>query len=435
MATLIVVMVLFFVVTMVAAYASRNIIFEQRTGANTYRSTQAIELAEAGLQWTLARLNGGLIDEACVPDDGGASSFRDRYLSFAAGDVRQSAIGAGSADPDWFATCVWDSDAADWSCSCPVASPAPPASAGEPGVRGAFRVRWGPAPMGVVPARAGAIDVEISACTVFNDACLVRDGGAGVINEGRAIIRQLIYQTGLSITLPVAPLTARGGVTATGLTVTNSRIGDSGITMHLGGTVGGSVNLNTLAGNALGSTASTLAGDAALDPGPLGGTKPVSGADRFFSMVFNMSVATARAQPGVLMLGDCGGGCSSTDVLDGANENPGRSIWVDGDIDIDADLGSPTAPVVLIVNDGQLSLSSGATIHGLVLIRPTGSPASWNVPSEGRIRGAVIVDGNVGGGVSGGTFEIDYDGEVLRLARARNGSFVAVGGGWRDGSN
>jgi hypothetical protein len=34
-------MLLFFIISMVAAYTSRNLIFEQRTSANQYRSTQA----------------------------------------------------------------------------------------------------------------------------------------------------------------------------------------------------------------------------------------------------------------------------------------------------------------------------------------------------------------------------------------------------------
>jgi hypothetical protein len=430
-ATLIVVMVLFFIVTMVAAYASRNLIFEQRTGANIYRSTQAIELAEAGLQWTLARLNGGLVDEECLPDDTGPSSFRERYMGFNAANSRLVAITPPTpTDPDWLATCVWDSVSGDWSCACPVSAAATPASAADAGVAGAFRVRWEDRP------RPGTLQVEVTACTLFNDDCLIRDGGSGVINEGRAVIRQLIYQTGVSIALPVAPMTARGSVSAVGLTVTNSRIGDSGITMHLGGNVIGSPpNLNTLAGSALGSLDSAILDDTALNPAALTGTEAVSAEERFFANLFNMGVATARAQPGLLMLGDCGGSCSGADVSDGVDAHPGRPIWVDGDLAISTDIGSVTAPVVLIVNNGQLSLSAGATIHGLVMVRPSGSPASWSIPSEGRVHGAVVVDGNVSGGVTGGTFEVDYDGELLRLAKLRNGSFVAVGGGWRDGSN
>ena len=62
-ATLVVVMVLFFIISMVAAYTSRNMIFEQRTGANLYRATQSFEAAEAGMNWALMMLNRGRIDE------------------------------------------------------------------------------------------------------------------------------------------------------------------------------------------------------------------------------------------------------------------------------------------------------------------------------------------------------------------------------------
>ena len=62
-AALVVVMMLFFIMSLVAAYASRNLIFEQRTSANNYRSTQAFEAAEAGLEWAIAMLNGGRIDD------------------------------------------------------------------------------------------------------------------------------------------------------------------------------------------------------------------------------------------------------------------------------------------------------------------------------------------------------------------------------------
>jgi Tfp pilus assembly protein PilX len=80
-AALVVVMVLFFIVALVAAYTSRNLIFEQRTSANQYRSTQAFEAAEAGIDWALAMLNGGRIDAACRAHTDASTtddSFRQR---------------------------------------------------------------------------------------------------------------------------------------------------------------------------------------------------------------------------------------------------------------------------------------------------------------------------------------------------------------------
>ena len=66
-ATLIVVMLLFFIVSLVAAYAGRNLIFEQKTSANQYRATQAFEAADAGLEWALAvpSTEGGWTPLAC----------------------------------------------------------------------------------------------------------------------------------------------------------------------------------------------------------------------------------------------------------------------------------------------------------------------------------------------------------------------------------
>ena len=57
-ASLIVVMLLFFVLSLTAAYANRHLIFEQKTSANQSRSTAAFEAAEAGIEWALAQLNG-----------------------------------------------------------------------------------------------------------------------------------------------------------------------------------------------------------------------------------------------------------------------------------------------------------------------------------------------------------------------------------------
>ena len=78
-ASLIVVMILFFILSLVAAYTNRSLIFEQRTASNQYRSTQALEAAEAGVEWALAMLNSGRITATCAPSVTVADpSFRQR---------------------------------------------------------------------------------------------------------------------------------------------------------------------------------------------------------------------------------------------------------------------------------------------------------------------------------------------------------------------
>ena len=59
MAALTVVMVLFFVMALVAAYTNRNLVFEQRISANSYKATRALEAADAGVEWTIGLLNAG----------------------------------------------------------------------------------------------------------------------------------------------------------------------------------------------------------------------------------------------------------------------------------------------------------------------------------------------------------------------------------------
>ncbi len=79
-ASLVVVMLLLFVVSLSAAYASRNLIFEQKTSANQARSTLAFEAAEAGVEWTLAQLNSGQVSTSCA-NSTTAGSFQQRYLA------------------------------------------------------------------------------------------------------------------------------------------------------------------------------------------------------------------------------------------------------------------------------------------------------------------------------------------------------------------
>lgn len=82
MAALTTVMILFFIMALVAAYTNRNLIFEQRISANGYRANRALAAADAGVEWTLAMLNGGRVDGNCQPSSqAGNTDFRSRYLA------------------------------------------------------------------------------------------------------------------------------------------------------------------------------------------------------------------------------------------------------------------------------------------------------------------------------------------------------------------
>ena len=80
-ATLIVVMVLFFIISLVAAYTNRSLIFEQRTSSNQYRSTQALEVADAGLEWAISQLNFERLEPGTMADH---TFYGIRYTKLAA---------------------------------------------------------------------------------------------------------------------------------------------------------------------------------------------------------------------------------------------------------------------------------------------------------------------------------------------------------------
>ena len=425
-ATLVVVMVLFFIISMVAAYTSRSMIFEQRTGANLYRASQSLEAAEAGMEWALNMLNGGRITATCAPSTASTdNTFRERYLDIAP-VTGLIAARTRSTGEQLMPTCVFNPGTGTWNCSCPVdAAPSVSVPAGT-GVAPAFRVRFRvPQTNFVSPLQPGIVRIDVVGCTRLDDNCLSINS-QGLANEGRTVLGTVAMLSGRAIALPQAALTARGNVNANGMNVANVRVSDSGVTVHASGAIDTSgLSLTTIAGNALGG--STLPNDAAIN---LPDLAPFTAAERFFAASFLLPPQRWQQMPAVVTL-DCSSGCSAADVRDAIDDNPGRPLWLNGDLDIDTsgDIGTATAPVLMVINGDLSFTTAGVTIHGLVMLRPPGPSPTWAPTGNGRIRGAIVVDGAVSGT---STLAIEYDGQVLRAMQATVGNFARVPGSWRD---
>jgi hypothetical protein len=424
-ATLIIVMVLFFLVSMVAAYTSRNMIFEQRTGANLYRSTQSLEAAEAGMEWALMMLNSGRIDDQCLASANlSNSSFRQRYLDINAGTgiiAGRTQTGGGELTP----TCVFDRATGRWDCSCPVDGPPSLTAPAGPEAAPAFRVRMRtPLPMDNGGIQSGLVSISVVGCTRLDDDCL-RINGASLVNEGRTVLSSIAMIGGRAVAFPVAALTARGNVVGNGMTVANARAGDSGITVHASGSVAGVTDVTT-AGSAPGTT--FRANDVGL---ALPALAPFSAAERFFAATFMLPPQRWVQIPGVVTL-TCGlAGCSAQEVRDAIEANPGSALWLTGGLSVNStgDIGSAAAPALIVVN-GNLSFSTpGVTLHGLVMVRPADPVVGWVPGGDGRIVGAVIVDGAVNGAAG---LTVENDGALLATLRSTAGSFVRVPTSWRD---
>ena len=415
-ATLVVVLLLFFIMSLVAAYASRNLIFEARTSANQYRSTQSHEAAEAGLEWATAMLNGGRIGDDCLPTaDSTRNAFRERYLTTDTGTgVILPQLNANNASPRLWAACSFDG--VNWTCRCPTGDLA----AGDlPAGRSAFAVRFVQQ-----TSKPGHVRVEVNGCNSYDLTCLRNEIPVGASFCRSSACAMLALSSGAKAS-PTAAVVARQGVDGSALSVVNQHEGAAGITVHSGGSVAvTSLALATLPGTP--PQQSLRENDSIL------AAVPNDSADCdlcTFATTFGVRPATYRRQMGTLNL-NCTTPCSAADVNGLLASARGRVVYVSGigGLTIDdpaAAIGAATDPVVLVV-DGPLvvtaTASTGARIHGLVY-------ANSASLSGGEIRGSLATPGTVTGA---GPARVVYDGAALARLRLTSGSFARVPGSWRD---
>jgi hypothetical protein len=426
---LIVVSLLFFIISLVAAYTNRNLIFEQRTSGNNYRSTQAFEAAEAGVEWALTMLNNGRATLACnATDDVTFTSFRQRYLSIDADTGMVQPLPNQAAQPQApplpTIEASWPScsfNGANWACSCPAQGRATLAAAAALGTSPSFRLRFIQKPA----ARPGTIWVEVNGCTRPDDACLDFPA-TGLQGEGRARLEVLLA---LKSALPAAPssaVTVRGDFNVNGATfgAFNPSVGSSGFALLTGGALTNDGNLR------FGGAAGAPVSRDALVPVPTAvpALTAVPTAARFFSAVFGAEAQTYRDQPATLFL-DCATlTCDATLLRQVLGRNPGRIIWAEGPVALNggAALGTANDPVALIV-EGNLSVDN-ITVNGLVY----GRNLDWNLSgTNASIRGALVAESNLVAN-NAMTMDVIHDNPVLSVLRWQHGSFVRVPGAWRD---
>ena len=349
-AALIVTLMLFLAMVLVAVFVNRNLMFEQRSSANQYRSTQAFEAAEAGLEWAQARLNqGARLGPDCLPTpDAGASSFRTRYLKYSASTASFTPAQWTHAGREQALqpTCV--RGALGWVCSCPLNGP--PVLA-EP-------VGHQPAPAFTLQFEAGAkpgvVHVVSTGCTRLAGACMP---GSSANTDAVARLQVDLGLVGGLRTLPAAAITTRGAFNADGATIgVHNTDPDTGIAIHAGGPIAAAhARLGVPAGASL---AGALVGNdsalAALSP------------QAFFASWFSLDKTAWKRQPGVVQI-DCAMDCTTALTAAMANTDDNAMIWVEGDLTLSGPLvlGSTTQAVLIVVS-GAARLEGGVLLHGLI---------------------------------------------------------------------
>lgn len=416
-AALITVMVLVLVMSVVFAFANRSLIFEQRTSANQLRSTQALETAEAGLEWTLARLNDtALINGSCTTSSGTAT-YSSRYLTINATTGIITANSLRSA-------CVIRANGT-LQCGCPTTgNPAPT------GVGNHFSIEFTS-----ITTRPDLVRVTARGCTdtgtsgTFDSRCLAN--GSNDASDGFATASLIVAQIPAVYPSPKAALTAKGNVNWQGagaaLTVANTAASTNGITINAGGSVevADHVDLISVPGTPQGTDAglSVVGGDATLSN--------TTGDQYFLSLLgtskneFYNSDKAAKVP-------------NNTPTEWGAVGNK-RMIWVGpapnaaptplGNYELPpGDYGSAENPVVIVVN-GNLNISGNTTIYGVIYAIGNFSGLGGG---NSLVQGAALTEGNYAD--SNGTRKIIYDPAVLaRLWEDPSlSSFTKLPGSWTD---
>jgi Tfp pilus assembly protein PilX len=405
-AALLATLLLFFAMVLGALFVNRNLVFEQRASANQYRSTQAFEAAEAGVEWALAALNtSAQIGADCKPTDAeGAASFRARYLAYQpAGASYMPVLNAGTALRP---ACV--RDAQGWRCSCPAQGAAaltePSGAAPAP----AFAIQFAAGP------KAGTLRLTATGCSRLASPCTA---GANNADAQARIDVVIALLPGLR-TPPGAALTARGSVDA-GSAALGLHNADpaTGLAIAAGGSISGSqLRLTPPAGSSI--ALSTAPNDPAL---------AAQTSATLFATTFGVTQDQWKRQPVVERIA-CGGSSCNDALAAPTGGDAVRQIWLDGDLRLAGPLtlGSPARPIVLVAS-GDVHLEGDIAIHGLVY----GRSLRWDATSThgALLRGAVIVEGDYAGS---GTPNIVYDTQILAALRGNSGSFVRLPGGWRD---
>lgn len=406
-ATLVVVALLFVAMAILAAFTSRSLLFEQKTSANQYRSTLAIEAAEAGLEWATGMLNrSGKINGTCAASAAVAdTTFRLKYLAVHpdTGVLTPNAA-AGVAH----AACVANPNGTGWNCSCPAAGtePTPAAPVATTGFAPGFAVTFV-----ATAGPAGTVQLISRGCSsaITNVTC----GG-----DAAATVRVVLGQVSGLASPPGAPLTARGEVNIgnAALGVQNGDPATHGVTINAGmGVKATALRITTVPGT---PPHTSLVGN---DDSLRNTTE-----DQMFQTFFGVPKATYRESVADHVQ-TCSPNCSETDVVNAYNAGK-RKMWFNGNLRMNANLtiGSDTDPFVLIT-DGGIEMRGDLRLFGVFY----STAITWDNTGGGSalVQGAVISEGNYSGN---GTPDYYYDPRIFGKLTRELGSFVRLPGSWRD---
>ncbi len=426
-ATLTIVMVLFFILAMVAAYTNRTLIVDQRSAANSMRSAQAIEATEAGIEWALMQLNAGRIDQSCQASAAATDTdFRSRYTAVRTDGSYDIPLISAAPVIYYRPSCVAGAAGA-WRCTCPTPAAQDPVLAQQPGDAEAFQVN--------IRLQDGAANQSVrGGLRIWVQGCSSPGGGSCMqpmettLPQVDAYSRSQVW-AGLVKALPNPPaaaitagIPAGGGVSSIDVdagALVRVVSGNAGPPVSAAGTVSPLVQVTAPAGaDPADPRYAPNAQDAAL--------LAVVNAGGLFPGLFGMDAATYRRQPGVVLVSCPAAGCTSADLATPLARFPRRAIWVDGNLTLDAAgaIGSSSAPALIVVA-GTATFAAQVNYTGLIYA----DYVNWGAGADAAtLTGAIVAAQSFHATVNA---SIAYDDALLSAMSLAYGSFARVPGGTR----
>ncbi|MGM9480388.1 PilX N-terminal domain-containing pilus assembly protein [Roseateles sp. NT4] len=423
--TLVVVLVLFLVMGLLAAYANRILMFEQRIAGSYYRASLAQEMAEGGLDWTVAMLNGGAINNSCAPVAAGGTRFVNRYLDVSA--VDRATTTRLATRTDLAVDCAETPTGLVCRCPAPSTRTAQPSTA----LSGSLVPSVGVALGTDTDQRYGSFVASSYGCSDSSvDNCYAGPAEArSQTATAMAVQHAAIAFISAVPSSPAAPLTVKGSLTTTGVL----DLGLHNTDPRSGGVLvvsGGPSPTPALSPARLDSVPGTPPSQAGLFADDYLSRLSTSDEDnaRFFRNFMGMRPARYQSHPAARVVacpnsGDCGPNLVSA-VSAGQ-----RMLTVPGAMAIGSNviIGTPAAPVVIVVY-GPVAITGPMQLNGMLVV--LGSLA-WtnNGGLTSQVTGMVVVQGDM---VATGHMDILYQQAIADELRNRVGSYARVSGGWID---
>lgn len=259
---------------------------------------------------------------------------------------------------------------------------------------------------------------------VANNYSLVTITSTGVSDDGSAthIAKQSVYSGSLLLSPPTIPLTTKGDVSMTG----SSQIVNTfnGITIQSGDDVTMAGASKTVLSSGVSSKAGNIKADVQSEVASLANQSQ----NDFFSSIFGTSSSTIQSNVAHYYSNNANTNYSAT-----LNGMTNTSIWIDqtggtATINGNTTIGSSANPVLLIVN-GNLSLSGNVTIYGFIFVIGTNDITS--LTGNTGIVGGMATSDDIN--ISGNN-QITYDPNVLKNLQSGSSLryYAKVPGSWRD---